>query len=43
MKKLIAPFLGVVVLVLLAIGLKKMAVDLQNLDLFDVEDEEFSG
>ena len=40
MKKLIAPFIGVVVITLLAIGLKKAATDLQNLDLFDVEEED---
>jgi hypothetical protein len=40
MKKLIAPFIGIVVIVLLAIGLKKSAVSLQNLDLFDVEEED---
>lgn len=40
MKKLIAPFLGVVVITLLAIGLKRSAVNLANLDLFDVEEED---
>lgn len=40
MKKIIAPFIGILVITLLAIGLKKAAIDLQNLDLFDVEEED---